>query len=599
VLADLENRTGDAAFDNVLKQALALALGQSPFINVLSDRTVNETLRALGHAPASPLTEKVARELCRRTGSRAVLGGDIADQRGGYLIELIAVECTTGKRLAKAVAAAEGRDQVLRALSNAAAALRLGLGESQSSLRQFDVPLEAATASIEALKNYGVGVATRREKGDGPSIPFFKRAVELDPGFPLTYAELTAIYRNQRQPTLALDCARKAYQLRTHVGERERLKITGIYLLATGDLESEIDNYRQWQSRYPRDFVPYNNLGNDYAQMGQLEKALPQYIQALKLAPSVISYVNVVGINVGLNRFDAASRTLAEAFANKLDGTYLRQNAYWLAFLQGSESQMQRQLAWASGKAGEEDALLSMQSDTEAYHGRLVRAQEYTKRAIDAAVRANSAETAGLWQVNAALRSAEIGETVSAKQAAAAALTLSSGRDVKLIAAFTLARCGDNRGAQALTEELDREYPNDKLMHLYWLSTINAALDLNNGNLSKALQELKIAAPYELGGAGTFVNYLYPAYLRGQVYLQMHRAEPAVSEFQKLLDHPGIGLNFVTAALAHRELGRAYASGGDLARAKAAYQEFFKIWKAADAENPVLRQATVEFAALH
>src|SRR4029077_3247847 len=232
-----------------------------------------------------------------------------------------------------------------------------------------------------------------------------------------------------------------------------------------------IQNYQLWKTKYPRDFVPYNNLGNDYAQTGQLEKALVEYEHALQLVPSVISYVNVVGMDISLNRFDAAGATLDAAFANKLDGTYLRQNRYWLASLRGDEAQMAAELAWAAGRPGDEDALLSMQSDTDAYHGRLTKAQAFTRRAIDSAVHAGTQETAGLWQVNGALRQAEVGDTAAAKQGAAAALALSSGRDVKLIAAFTLARAGENARAQALVVELEKEYPNDTLMKLYWLST--------------------------------------------------------------------------------------------------------------------------------
>jgi eukaryotic-like serine/threonine-protein kinase len=599
VLGDFDNRTGETVFDGALKQALALAIGQSPFLNVLSERTISETLRIMGRPATERITADVGRDLCLRAGSKAVLGGAISKFGSHYLLELTAVDCRTGKVVAKAQRNAENKDDVLKALSQASFSLRTSLGEARASVQEFNVGVEASTHSIEALKNYSVGVTTRREQGDTLSIPFLKRATEFDPDFPLAYAELTAIYRNQHQPSMALEYASKAYQLRARVSEREKLKITGIYLLATGDFEKEIQNYQLWQTKYPRDFVPYNNLGNDYAQMGQLEKALVEYQRALQLVPSVISYVNVVGVDISLNRFDAAGATLDEAFASKLDGTYLRQNLYWLGFLRGNVAQMEQQVAWASGRPADGDALLSMQSDTEAYYGRLLRAQEFTRRAIDSAAHAGSQETAGFWQVNAALRDAEVGNMSAAKQGATAALALSSGRDVKLIAAFTMARAGDNDRAQTLVRELQKEYPSDTLMKLYWLSTINAVIELNGRNFSQALKDLDIAAPYELGAAGTFVSSLYPAYVRGQVYLRTHQADAAAAEFQKLLDHPGIVSNFLTGAVAHLQLGRAYASSGNIREAEKAYQDFLTLWKDADPTISILNQAKTEYAKLN
>jgi predicted Zn-dependent protease len=597
VLADFDNKTGETVFDGALKQALAIELGQSPFLNVLSDRKVSETLRTMGRPATERITPDAARELCLRAGSKAAIGGTISNPRGHYLLELTAVACGSGDTLVKEQIAAASKEDILKALSQASFSLRTRLGESVQSVQNFDVPIEATTFSIEALKNYSIGIAVRSEKGDTPAIPYLKRAIELDPNFPLPYAELTAIYRNFRQPSVALEYANKAYQLRDRVSEREKLKITGIYYLATGDLDKEIQNYEAWQTKYPRDFQPYNNLGNDYAFTGQLDRSLAEYQQALLLMPSLISYTNVVGMDLNLNRLDAAGASLDEAFANKLDGRYLRQSLYWLAFLRGDAAQMQQQVAWASGKPGDEDALLSIQSDTEAYYGRLLKAQDFTRRAVNSAVRAGSKETAALWQVNAALREAEVGDGAQGKQEAISALALSSGRDVKLIAAFTMARAGDNQRAKALVQELKKDYPTDFLMKLYWLPTINAAIELNGGNVSQALKELETAAPYELG-VGTFVDYLYPAYVRGQVYLLAHQADAAAAEFQKLLDHPGIVSNFMTGALAHLQLGRAYATAGDTAKAKAAYEDFFTLWKDADEEIPALKRAKAEYSKL-
>jgi len=598
LLADFDNNTGEGIFDDALRQALAIELEQSPLLNVLSDRKVSETLRTMGCPATDHITPAIGRELCLRAGSDGVVAGTISNLPGGhYRLELTAVTCSSGDTLVKEQREAAKKEDVLKALHQASSSLRASLGESLSSVQMFDVPAENATFSIEALKQYSTGIAVRREKGDTPTVPYLKRAIEIDPNFPLPYAELTAIYRNFRQPSLALEYASKAYQLRDRVSEREKLKITGIYYLATGDLDKEIQNYELWQTKYPRDFQPYNNLGNDYAFTGQLEKSLAEYQQALLLMPSLISYANVAGMDINLNRLDAADASLEEAFANKLDGRYLRQNLYWLAFLRGDVAQMQKQVAWAAGKPGDEDALLSMQSETEAYFGRLIKARDFTQQAVNSAVRAGSKETAALWQVNSALRMAEVGNISRARDEANAALALSSGRDVKLIAAFALARAGDNPRAKTLVQELNVDYPTDFLLRLYWRPTINAAIELNRGNVAQALKELETAAPYELG-VGTFVDYLYPAYVRGEVYLHAHQADAAAAEFRKLLDHPGIVTNFMTGALVHLQLGRAYAAAADTAKAKAAYQDFFMLWKDADSEIPTLKQAKAEYSKL-
>jgi hypothetical protein len=303
-------------------------------------------------------------------------------------------------------------------------------------------------------------------------------------------------------------------------------------------------------------------------------------------------------MDLWLNRLDDAQAAFDEAFASKIDGRYLRQNLYWLAFLRGDEGSMAQQLAWASGRPGDEDVLLSMQADTEAYEGRLSKARDFTQRAVASAVRAHSKETAALWQVNAALREAELGNAASARRDVASALALSSGRDVKLMSAFTLARSGDIARAKTLVAELEKTYHADTLMKRYWLPAIHATIDLDSGHYSQALENLRTAEPYELGGAGTFINYVYPAYLRGQAYLLARDGAAAAAEFEKLLNHPGIVSNFVTGALAQLQRGRAYAMAGDSAKAKSAYQDFFTLWKEADPGIPVLKQAKAEFAKL-
>ena len=598
VLADFENKTGDAVFDDALKQALAVELGQSPFLNVLSDRKVGETLGMMGRPKNERVTADVGRELCLRTGSKAVLGGMVSALGSHYLIDLNAVACSSGDTLAKEQAEATSKEDVLKALSKASSSLRIRLGESLPSVQKFEVPVEATTASLEALKNYSMGITAQRERGDASSIPFFKRAIELDANFATAYSGLAIAYGNLNQRSLALENATKAYGLRDRVTEREKLRIASVYFNSAGDMEKETQTYELWTANYPRDSVPHGNLGNNYGNTGQYEKALVEYKEALRLAPNVTSYSNLGSVYTSLNQFEQAKATFDEALARKLDSGLMRVNIYAVAFLRGDTATMEQQLAWGSGKPGDEDSLLSEQSDTEAYFGRMGKGRDFSRRAIDSAKRADSKEAAALWQVNAALREAEVGNAAAAKQGAAAALAMTDGREVKLTAALALARAGDAGKANVLAEDLAKTYPTNTMLKLYWLPTINAAIELDKGNPSQALLDLEAATPYDLGQAGTFINYVYPPYVRGQTYLQMHNGAAAAAEFQKVLDHRGTVLNFVTGALAHLQIGRAYAMAGDSTKAKAAYQKFLAIWKEADSDIPILQQAKAEYAKL-
>jgi len=599
VVADFNNKTGDAVFDDTLKQALAVELGQSPFLNVLSDQKVSEALRMMGRPISERITADVGRELCVRTGSKALLGGAISSLGSHYLIDLNAVACSTRDTLALEQEEATSKENVLKALSRASSRLRSKLGESLPSVQKFDVPIEATTSSLEALKNYSMAIAIGRERGEAQRIPFLKRAIELDPNFPLAYAVLSISYGNLGQPSLALEYATKAYQLRDRVSEREKLRISAGYFYATGELEKEAQTYELWSTNYPHDSVPRGALGAIYNTMGRYDKALPELQEALRLAPdNVVNYLDLGGTYLDLNRLGEAKAIFDQALARKLDEGALRVNMYNLAFLRGDRAQMEQQLAWGAGKPGDEDLLLTTQSDTEAYYGRLSRARDFSRRAVASAIRADSKEIAAMWQVNAALREAEVGNTMAAKQGVKAALALSSGRDVKVAAALTLARLGDASRAKALAEELDKTYPTNTVLKLYWLPASNAAFELSKGNSSQAIVSLEAAAAYELGQAGMFINYLYPAYMRGQAYLLAHNGTAAAAEFQKILGHPGIVVNFVTGALAHLQIGRAYAMAGDRAKAEAAYQDFLTLWRDADPEIPILKQAKAEYTKL-
>jgi eukaryotic-like serine/threonine-protein kinase len=597
VLADFDNRTGDPVFDDTLKTALGVSLNQSPFLNVLSENGVAATLKRMTRPPDTRLTPDVAREVCQRAGSKAYIAGSIAGLGSQYVLGLKVVNCQSGDLLVQEQTTATSKEKVLNALGEAVSRLRGELGESLATVQKLDVPLsEATTSSLEALRVYTLGRNTRRERGDAPAVPFLKRAIELDPKFPLAYASLSELYEDLNQPSLALECATKAYQLRDRVSEREKLTIASIYFGVTGEIEKEVQAQELLAATFPHDPTGIS-IANDYAEMGQWEKALPRYQEAALQKPQVATYSNLATAYLALNRLEETKSTLDAAFAHKLDDGLLRTTVYLVAFLQGDAAQMEQQVAWGAGKPGSEDLLLSLHSDTEAFYGRMSRARDFSRRAVDSAVRADSKETAALWQVNAALREAELGNAASAKQGVAAALALSSGRDVKILAALTLARIGDPR-AKALAEELEKSYPTNTLLKLYWLATINAAIEIGKGNSAQAVIDLEPAAPYELGLSITTLNNLYPAYVRGQAYLLAHNGGAAATEFQKLLDHRGIVTNFVTGSLVHLQIGRAYAMAGDTAKAKAAYQDFLTLWKDADPDVPILKQAKIEYAKL-
>jgi eukaryotic-like serine/threonine-protein kinase len=511
------------------------------------------------------------------------------------------VGCGNGDSLAKEQAEASSKEDAVRVLDKVAASLRAKLGESLASVQKFDVPIEATTSSLEALKTFSMGVTTQNEKGDAEAIPFLRRAIELDPGFAMAYARLGVSYANLGQPSLAAQNLNKAYELKDRVSEREKFHITAdYYRFTTGELEKEAQTYVLWIQSYPRDVSPHINLGANSAILGQYEKAVAQSQEGLRLDPNnIIGYGNLGQYLLAINRLDDTKATLDQALAKKVDGGYLRLIMYELAFFRGNSAQMDQQVAWVAGKPGDEDVLLSAQSDTEAYYGRLTRARDFSRRARDSAVRADSKETAALWQVNGALREAEFGNTEPAKQGVAAALILAPGRDVKVLAALTMARIGDTSRAKAMVEQLEKSDPSNTVLKLYWLPTLNAAIELNAGNSAQALVSLEAAAPYELGAPPPFqMGTLYPVYLRGQAYLLSRNGPAAATEFQKFLDYRGIVLNFSLGALGHLGLARAYVVSGDTAKAKAAYQDFLNLWKDADPDIPVLKEAKAEYAKL-
>jgi eukaryotic-like serine/threonine-protein kinase len=596
VLADFDNKTGDSVFDSALKQALAIELEQSPFLNVLSDRKISETLRMMGHPATERITMDISRDLCVRTGSKAVLGGTISSIGDDYVIYLDATACSTGDIIAKEQVEARGKENVLKALSQASSGIRGKLGESLPSVQKYDVPIQVTTSSLDALESYSMGIRIFREKGNAPSIPFFERAIELDSNFPMAYVSLAIAHGNQGEQTLPAELAKKAYQLRDRATEFEKFRIDALYFSSTGELEKENQTYELCIANYPRDPIAHNNLGSSIAfTTGQSEKALAEYQEALRLAPGVLNiYENLALTYLSLNRLDDANTTIEQALARNLDGATLRQMMYYLGFLRGDAPRMERLVAWTAGQPGTEDLLLSLQSDTEAYYGHINTARQFSLRATESALSAGSLETAATWRVNAALREAELGNAALARQGVADALKLSSGRLVRMQAALALARLGDAREAKALAEGALKSEPSFVMLKFYWFPLIDAAIELERGDADKALMELESASLYESHQLG----HLYPAYERGQAYLLAHNGTAAAVEFQKLFDHRGLVMNFVTGSLAHLQIARAYAMQGDTAKARAAYQDFVTFWKDADADIPILKQAKAEYAKL-
>ena len=601
VLADFANTTGDAVYDDTLKQALAVDLEQSPFLNVLADNKVSETLKLMGRAPAGRITQEVAREICLRTGSKAVLAGSIASLGTHYAIGLKAVNCQSGDPLGVVQAEADSREHVLKAVGEATASLREKLGESLTSVQKFDKPLEEATTpSLEALQAYTKGQRTYLENQPG-SIPFFKRAVEFDPNFARAYASLGRAYANQGQASPALENIKKAYELRERASEREKFYIASQYYLeVTGEMEKANQLYQQWLESYPRDYLPYANLAYDYTVTGQYEKGTEVGREAIRLRPdSPLLYGNLGELYIALNRIDEAKSVFDEALAHKLEDANLRQGIYVLGFEQNDAAVMRQQMTWATGRSGVEDSFLSMQADTEAYFGRLDKSRELARKAADMARHNDAKETAALWEANEAVREAEFGNLAQARQLANSSMAVAPGRDVQIVAALAFARDGEAGRTQELVNTLNTAFPVGTMMQNYWLPTLRAMLELNRGNAAKAIEMLQGTANYEFGSPSPFQpSTMYPIYVRGQAYLTAHDGGAAAAEFQKMIDHRSISWNFPLGALAHLGLGRAYTLSGDTAKSKTAYQDFFALWKDADPDIPILKEAKAEYAKL-
>jgi tetratricopeptide (TPR) repeat protein len=603
VLADFTNKTGDPIFDDTLKQALAVALQQSPFLSIMPDQKVREALQMMGHDSGERLTAEAGQELCERTGSKAVLNGSISSVGSEYVISLDAVHCVDGEIMTRELAQAVGKERVIDALGTAATKLRKRLGESLATVQKFNAPLATATTpSLAALKAYSRGLDTSNSGNDQDAVPFFQHAISLDPNFAMAYAKLGSSYDNLGEGGLAAENERKAYELRERTSERERLYIEShYYQLASGDLEKARQTDAIWAETYPRDGVPRNELGANYTNLGQYESALGELREALRLDPSSgESYANLVVSYIYLNRLGDARATINEAQTKNLDSASLHQLAYVLAFLQNDTVGMSQQIAWGTGKSGVEDVLFALEADTAAYSGRLEMARRFSNQAVTSAERANKIETAAGYEAGAAIREALFGNAPEARQWAAAAAKRSTNREVQFGAALALAFIGDNGRAQKLLKNLSDRFPEDTIVQFSYLPTLRCQLALVHNDPRKAIESLQGTAPYELGipSGGAFTPALYPVYVRGVAFIAAKKGTESAGEFQKLLAHRGVVSNEPIGASALIGLARAYAVQGDFARARVAYQNFLALWKNADPNTLILHRAKTEYATL-
>jgi serine/threonine protein kinase len=605
VLADFTNTTGDTVFDGTLRQGLSVQLEQSPFLSIIADQKIQQALQMMDQKPDAKITPEVARELCQRTGSAAVLDGSIAQIGTQYLLTLKAVNCESGDSLASTDAQASDKNHVLDALGKTASQMRSKLGESLSTVRKFDTPLEQATTpSLEALKALSTARTVLYTSGEASAIPFFKRAVELDPNFALAYAYLGIMETTIGEPRVAGVYTSKAYELRDRTSEAEKYFIIAAYQKeVTGNIHEAVQACKLWIQAYPRTEMPHGYLaGAVYPVIGEYEKAVEESKEAIRLAPdNPIPYAFLIFNETSLNRLDEAKAAYAQSQTRKLNSPFYPVALYEIDFLENDADGMAKQLSAAASQPGAEDGLLSLAADTAAYSGRLKDARELSRRAMDSAERAQEKESATTYLAISALRESLFGNAEEARRRASSAISRQAGRDALYGAALVYAYIGDNTRSHELTDELAKEYPEDTLVQVNYLPTLRAKLALNRGNTSEAFEALRAAEAYELGGTTSSMNEftsMYPVYVRGEAYLGAHRGSEAAAEFQKILEYRGIVLNEPVGALAHLGLARAYAIQGDSAKGRAAYKDFLTLWKDADPDIPVLQQAKAEYAKL-
>jgi eukaryotic-like serine/threonine-protein kinase len=599
LLADFVNTTGDGVFDGTLKQALAVELEQSPYLNIFPESRIHEALRFMGRSPDERVTSSVAREICVREGVKAMLTGSISSLGTHYVVTLEALNAQSGDSLAREQAEAESKEQVLKSLDVAASSLRGKLGESIGSVQKFATPLEAATtSSLEALQAFSLGEAEHQKFDDQAAIPHLKRAIELDPNFAMALATLGVAYSNEGDSRTAVGYIQRAFDVRDRASEREKFYISSHYYdTARRQLEKGVEIYEQWKQTYPRDTVPRDNLALAYEGIGQQENAVANASEAIRLDPKDrYAYQNLASGYLFLGRYDEAKAVADQAIAQKVEPWTIHIILYNLAFVRGDEAAMRQEMERAQGKP-QEPTLLLLEGQGECGQGQVKKARASYARAVTAAKIQVRKEVAAGVMGDEATCNAELGFLKEAGQVMKAAFALSDDKDVRSVAAYVFAREGDGTQSQKLVSDLTKEWPSDTLLIQVWLPLAQAATDIQRNQPAQAISRLESAVPYELGGPPLGAIY-WPIYIRGEAFLKTGDGVKAAAEYQKILDHRGLAPHSPLYSLARLGVGRAYALQGDVPKARAAYQDFFALWKDADADVPVLKQAKTEYEKL-
>jgi serine/threonine protein kinase/tetratricopeptide (TPR) repeat protein len=605
VLADFKNTTGDPVFDDTMRQGLSVQLEQSPFLSLISEERIQQTLRLMGQAPNARLTPQVARDICERTASAAVLEGSIAKLGSHYVLGLTARSCRTGAVLDEEQAQAAKSEEVLNVLGQMASTFRKRVGESLATVKRHSTPLEQATTpSLEALKAYSQGLKLHFAGRARAALPFYRHAIEIDPDFAIAYGQLGDVYGEMGESDLSAQNMTTAYRLRNRASDAERFFIMVDYdVRVTGNLERAQGTAEAWAQAYPRDWQPRGFIALFYAVTGQYEKSLEDAAKAMALEPyaNEVPYYFVAADSCALGGLPQAESAMERTSKHDLNPAAFVDVRYDIAFLKADQSGMERVAAQAR-EPGVEDVAAAKEGYALAYAGRLQLARAKSDRAVELARQAAQPETAALWQAGAAVREAFFGNARQGRRRAAAALTLSKDREVEYGAAFTLAMTGDTSAAEKLADDLEKRFGEDTSVRFNYVPTVRALLALGRGRAADAIDALQIAVPYELGRPRTslhgFYGALYPIYVRGLAYLKARQGPEAAAQFQKILDHPGIAVSEPIMPLAHLQLGRAMLLSGSEAQAKAAYQDFLTLWKDADLDIPILHEAKAEFARL-
>ena len=604
VLADFANSTGDPVFDDTLREGMAVQLEQSPYLTVLSDQRIQQTLRLMAEPAGTRLSPEIAWDICERTRSAAVADGSIHSLGTHYVLALRARNCRTGDMLDEEQAEAGRKEDALKALDQMASRFRTHVGESIRTVEQHDIPLEEATTpSLEALKAFSSGRKVMLTAGDAASIPFYKRALELDPNFVLAYAWLGVAYTSMGEPDVAAGYTRKAYEMRARTSEPENYFISTVFHKeVTGNVKTAEQSCEVWKQAYPRSEMPHVYLsGAIYPVTGQYEQAVEEAREALRLNPdSPLPYAFLMLDDTALNRLDEAKATHQQALGRKLDSPFFHEAEYEIAFLHNDRAGMEQQVGWSEGRPGEEDTLLGLEADTAAYSGRLGAGRELSGRPLTPPSGQEKEETLlTTWPCPvcvkpcSATQSKRGGEPILRWDARQAAMWS--------MAPHSPWRLQGTMRQRVRSPAIWPEFPEDTIVQFNYLPTLRAQLALSRGNASQAIGLLEAASPFELGQttASTYGwTALYPVFVRGEAFLAAGKGSDAAAEFRKIIEHRGIVLNEPIGALARLGLARAYALQGDSVKARAAYQDFLTLWKGADPDIPILKQAQAEHGRL-